>query len=797
MFKNYLKIAFRNTIRQKSYSFINIAGLTIGLTCFILILLYVRYELNYESQHLNADNIYRTNIIMHHPNRVFKSSHSMVPLGPSLKTEIPNIVEFTRILDFGKSLVCYQDKKFNENNLVIADQGFFNLFTIPVISGNVASALTDKFSVVITESMAEKYFGDQNPVNQTLIVDNQLSLNITAVIEDFPKNTNISADFIISFNTVEELVSESFFNNWVTTRLLTFILLPENQDVVSIVNQANKVMTAHSSTEVERSLEVEQFSRIHLYSDISAFGDIQYIYLFMAIGILILLIASINYMNLATARSARRANEVGLRKVVGANHQQLVKQFLGESVLMSFISLLFSLFIVYNIFPLFKNITGQDLLLPSLTDWQFYGLLFSISLGIGLISGSYPAFYLSAFTPGAVLKGKQGARGRNANLRKILVVLQFSIAITLIIATLTISDQLQFMRTINLGFQKDRIVVVPVSGPAFDEDSQLFKQELLRNPNINAVAGSRLLPSRIGMYNNVTWEGAGEDESIALIQNKIDYDFLDTYEIEIIKGRNFSREYSSDILDYSRDNEVGAVLLNEEAVRRFGWQDPINKKVIQTFGTQRYYLNVVGVIKDFNFESLHNKIRPLSLFLNPADIGNFSIKIESADMQKTISHIRETWKRFNPEYPFEYYFLDETFANSYRSEARMQELFSYFSLLGIFISCLGLLGLAAFAAEQRTKEIGVRKVLGASISNILVLLSSEFSKLILISNIIAWPLAWFYLNYWLDEFAYRTSIGWWFFILAGGLALLIALITVCTQAIRAALANPVAALKYE
>jgi len=763
----------------------------------MLIILYVQYELDYESHHTNAENIYRVNVIQQHPKGEYKLSRSMVPLGPALHEEIPDVIDFTRLESNGKTVVQYEGKKFIENNVIFADQGLFTLFSIPVTRGNKASALTEKNAVVITESIANKYFGDRNALGKTLVIDNELSVTVSAVIKDFPRNTHLNTDFAISFKTLDDLTSESYMTNWVTTRLFTYVLLKDNKNIREVQRRANEVMEAHSSTEVKRSLEFEQFDRIHLYSDVTPFGDIHRLYLFLAVGVLILIIASINFMNLATARSARRANEVGLRKVVGAKQVQIIRQFLGESILTSLFALILAIIIVNNILPFFKSLSDQDLAMPGLNNWHFYSMFVAITLLVGLFSGSYPAFYLSAAQPISVLKGRYGSGKKNIYLRTFLVVLQFSITIALIISTLGINNQINFMRSKKLGFNKDQVIVVPVNGTAFQQDTEVFKQELLRLGNIRAVAGSILLPSRIGMYNNVTWEGAADNESISLIQNKIDYDFLDLYEIEVTRGRNFNRAYSSDILDYRRENIVGAVILNEEAVRRFGWDDPIDKKVIQTFGTDRYLFNVIGVIKDFHFSSLHNKIVPLSLFLRPANPGYFSIKVEGADIQNTIAYIRQTWQKFNPQSPFEYYFLDESFEQIYQSEQKLHTLFSYFSLLSIFIACLGLFGLAAFSAEQRTKEIGIRKVFGASSSGIVLLLSRQFSKWIIIANLVAWPAAWVYLNSWLDEFAYRTEIAWWLFIFAGGMALLIALLTVSYQALKAAMTNPVEALRYE
>jgi putative ABC transport system permease protein len=801
MFKNYLKIALRNLIRQKAYSFINISGLAIGLACFVIIMFYIRYEFSYESHHKNGDRIYRVNIIQQHSGGEFKISYSMVPLGKALAEEVPEVNDFARLFKTRGILVKYKDKIFYENNTVFTDPGIFDLFTIPVMSGQMESALSGKFSVVITESIAEKYFGEQNPIGQTLLInnliDNEISFTVTAVVKDFPENTHIKADFLISFNTLAELVGQEFMNNWISVNLQTYILLPENQNLADIEDKISSVYIAHSSSEVKKRFELEQFSRIHLYSDVSTFGDIQYIYIFLAIGVLILLIASINFMNLSTARSARRASEVGLRKVVGAGHWQLIRQFLGESTLMSFLAFMIALLIVDNILPVFKNLTGQELFFPPLDDWSFYGLLIVITLAVGFFSGSYPALYLSAFPPVSILKGKSGSGRKGSNFRKLLVVIQFTIAITLIICTLSISSQLNYMRNKKLGLRKDQIVVVPVNGGDLRKDIAPFKQALLKNSNITNVSGSLMLPSRIGLYNNVTWEGAADNESIPLIFNRVDYDFLETYGIELVKGRNFSREYSSDISNNNKKKDRGAVILNEEAVRRFGWDHPIGKKVIQVFGDNRYYFNVVGVIKDFHFSSLHNKIEPLSLFLRLNNPGKISIKIEPRNIQGTIAYVKDTWNTFNPGYPFEYYFLDETFKQIYQSEERLQSLFNYFSLLSIFISCLGLFGLASFAAERRTKEIGVRKVLGASISNIIFLLSNEFTRWILPANLVAWPIAYITMSLWLQNFAYRTGIGIRAFILSSMAAMIIALLTVSYQSIKASTANPVEALRYE
>ena len=514
------------------------------------------------------------------------------------------------------------------------------------------------------------------------------------------------------------------------------------------------------------------------------------------IGIFILLIAATNFMNLSTARSAQRANEIGLRKVVGASRWSLAQQFLGESLLFSFISMLLAILLVDFALPYFENITNQELSLPALSDLNFYGLLLFITLILGLLSGSYPAMLISRFKILTILRGKSTTSSQSEVFRKTLVVIQFSIAIGLIICMLTIKDQIDYMQNKELGFQKDQILVLPVRDNDLASKMDAFKHELTKNADISAVAGSWRLPTSIGNYNNVTWEGASDDESIAIIQNKVGYDFIDTYEMEILEGRNFSREITSDIANYENEN-AGSLIINEEAVRRFGWDKPIGKKIIQVYGNQRSYFNVIGVMKDFHFSSFKNKIRPLCFYLEPNNLRNVSIKFKTRNTQNLLAFVEEKWNQFNPAYPFDYFFLDQSYTDRYASEERINALFGYFSILAIFISCLGLLGLASHSAEQRRNEIGVRKVLGANVSSIVFLLSKQYIKWILLANILAWPIAYIYLDKWLDNFAYRIDIMVAPFILAGLAGLMIAILAVSWQAYRAATVNPVESLKDE
>ena len=532
-------------------------------------------------------------------------------------------------------------------------------------------------------------------------------------------------------------------------------------------------------------------------------GDIKSIYIFLAVGLLIILTACINFMNLSTARSASRAKEVGLRKVVGAARGQLIKQFMGETLIFSVISVVFALLLVYIFLPMLNSLTGQFIHFSDIGRTGILLGLFGIILLVGLLSGSYPALFLSSFKPALVLKGTLRTGMKGSLFRKILVVSQFSISIILIACTLIFGKQLQFMRNKDLGFKKDQIVVLRNNSSELQNDIQALREALLQNPQITGVAQSTQLPSSIGMYNNVTWEGAQDEERIELIFNEIDYNFLDTYEIELLQGRNFSKEFPTDSRFARQEGrtleEAGAVILNEEAVRRFGWDEPVGKTVVQTYGEMRLNFKVIGVIKNFHFTSLRNPIVPMNFFLNEAGFRLISIKIQTEDVSRTLGYIEDTWKKFAPQALFDSFFFDTVFEQSYQSEERLQKLFSYFSMLAIFIGCLGLFGLASFAAEQRTKEIGIRKILGASDSLIIVLLSKEFTRLVLIASGIAIPLAYVVMRFWLMGYAYRININNNILLFLGAAlaALAIAWITVFFQAVKAARSNPVDSLRYE
>ena len=797
MLKNYLKITLRHLQRQKGYSLINIAGLSVGMACFILILLFINYEFSYEEHHTNADRIYKVYVEHHLPTGVNRIRSSPVPLAEVLHNEIPEIQDFARIQTIGNPLFRYEDQGFYEGGAVCVDHGIFTLFSFPFLAGDKEHALQDKNTAVLTEDMAVKYFGRENPIGKSLVMDGNLSILVTGVIKNRPENTNIHPDILISFGTLEEIAGKQYMTNWLSQIVQSYILIPENASIPQLEEKIQAAFKKHVREEDDRILKLDQFSRMHLYSELEDTGDIKTIYIFMAIGFLIILTACINFMNLATARSVKRAKEVGLRKVVGAVRGQLIKQFMGESAIFSALSLLLALILASLLIPILNNLTGQFVQFEDLGRAEIVFSLIGIVILVGLLSGSYPALFLSAFQPVNVLKGTLKSGTKGGLFRKILVVAQFCISIILIVCTIILNKQLHYIQKRPLGFKKDQIVVIRNSDRR--RNIAPLKEELLRNPNISGVTGSLQLPSSIGMYNNVTWEGAVGEEQTEIIHNRVDYDFLDTYEIELLAGRNFSKEYPSDQGGGRDADSARSIIINEEAVRRFGWEDPIGKRVIQVYGERRIYFTVIGVVKDFHFSSLRNPIKPMNFFLSPDSNRYISAKMLSQDISGTLVYIEETWKKVAPESPIEYFFLDTVFERRYSSEERLQRLFSYFSGLAIFIACLGLFGLASFAAEQRTKEIGIRKVLGATETSLIYLLSKEFTILVLIANLVAWPLAYLAMHNWLEGFAYRIQLNshLGFFLLASVIALVIALVTVSFQAIKASLVNPINSLRYE
>lgn len=802
MFKNYLKITFRNLNRQKGYAFINIAGLSAGIACALLIILVVEYEFKYESHHENAARIYRINIEHTQLERTFRSTYSPVPLAPAMGEEIPEVTHFARIAELRQIPVAHENQKFYEDGVRFVDPGILEMFTFPLVAGDKATALKDANSVVITEDIATKYFGNDDPLGKTLVFLNSMSLKVTGVMKNHPDYTNIRPDFLVPIEKIRAIAGDNFFQNWLSQQLASYVMLAEGYLAADVEAKIQHAFNRHVRADDGRVLTLDQLKRMHLFSDTEPTGNINSLYILLAVVGLVLLAACINFMNLATARSARRAKEVGLRKVVGAARRQLIRQFIGESLIYTAVSMAIALFLVHAFLPVLNNLTGQAAEFGDIFQTHILAGIVGIYLLVGFMSGSYPALFLSAVQPTKIMRGTYETGRHGVMFRKILVVAQSAISIILIISTLIFGRQLNFLLNKTLGFKKDGIVIIRNDRSTFQQDLQPLKSELLSDPRILGVTGSLMLPSSIGMYNTVTWEGATANQEIAIMHNRVDYDFLDTYEIELVAGRKFSPEFPGDTSassDESGPENSRSIIINEEAVRQFGWDNPIGKKVIQVFGAERYYFNVIGVIKGFHFSSLRQSIRPLKLFLSTNNNRYVSVKIHMEDVSETLKFIEEAWTRIFPDAPFDYFFLDRVFEQRYQSEASLKRLFEYFSGLAVFIGCLGLLGLASYAAERRSKEIGIRKVLGASSPQIMMLLSKEFTQWVVLANVFAWPVAYLAMQSWLGGYAYRISLNaqLGFFILAGAMALAIALITVAFQAVKAALSDPIKTLKYE
>ncbi len=804
MFKNYLTIAVRNILRHKVYSIINIAGLSVGMACTILILLWVQYELSFDRYHENADRIYRLTEHWNVGATRGKWAVTNWPAGPTFQREYAEVIKAVRFRPgYSKVLCSYKTEKFLIDGILFADDTVFDIFSFPLISGDPATALSTAFSVVITEEIAKKFFGTEDPIGKVIKVGDEEGVTVTGVIQNVPPNSHLDFKVLVSFKTIQVLNPAHFndqMQNWMGGNInYTYLLLKENCNVKDL----EKKFSAYIAKQAEAQLRIlggsieyflQPLTRIHLHSklelDIAERGDIAYVYAFTAIALIILLIACINFMNLSTARSANRAKEVGMRKVLGAQRGELIRQFIGESLFFSFISFIFTVILVELCLPLFRSLSGSNLSFQYITmPWLISGL-FGIILIVGFAAGSYPALFLSAFQPVRVLKGSLKTGTTNSRFRGILVLLQFTVSVALIIGTGIVLNQLMYMKNKDLGFDNEHVVYCGPIGSEFKQSIELFKDAINGQPEITGVALSSHIPSDPPILELFLPEGFPFDQTQLMHQMSIDYEFIPTMGMEIASGRNFLPTISTD--------PGQAALINETAARRLGWKDAVGKTITSFRSPSPVTKTIIGVVRDFHIESLHKEIGPFFIENNPSDFHRYMlIKIMSGNLPATMKFLRKKWAEIFPQLPFDFSFLDETFDRQYRSDEKIQAIFSNFGVLAIFISCLGLFGLASFTAEQRTKEIGIRKALGASISGIILMLSKEFTKWVLVANIIAWPIAYVAMNQWLQNFAYRINIGLGTFVLAGVLALIIALLTVGYQAVRAARVNPVEALRYE
>ncbi len=795
MLKNYFKIAFRNILKNKVYSFINIAGLAIGLAGFILITVLIKNELGYENFNKKADRIYRIVEIQNQKGiGKLNVAVTMGPLSRALKDYYPEIESSARMMPIPSVFCKIGSEGFYEDGMSFGDSSVFNIFTIPFIEGNPKTALSTPSSIVISQSIAKKYFHGQDPIGKTINVQSILGgadFTVTGVIKNYPENSHIFFSMMGSLQYLEN--SFSWFKNWGTNSLGTYILLRKGTTPGEVEKKFPAFLKANLPNAEDSDLQMylQSLKDIHLYSDNITYqtyrkneSSISTVYIFSIIALFILLIACINFMNLATARSAKRIKEIGMRKVLGSSRKKLVYQFLGEAVFISFIAFLLALLLVEISLPLFKDIFEGRILFTYTGNFGFLMQLAGLTFFVGLLSGSYPAIFLSKFQPADSLKGALPAKIKGALLRKILVVLQFSIAITLMICTGIVSNQMNYIKNKNLGFNKEHVLYLPIRSKETQGKINLLKDELMKDSRIVSVAAGAGLSGASGSEGEETVAGTNGQKKLMMRFSYVDPDYINTMQMKIVKGRNFSKLHSSDT--------TAAVIINEAAVKKFGWKNPIGK---QFEGTP--VKTVIGVVKNFNFFSLHTEIGPLIMSVRP-DIYNYLfVRIKPGDIPATVDFVERTWKNIVPGRPFDYSFLDKYFDDIYKADNQTGRMFGFFSSLAIFIACLGLFGLASYTVEQRTKEIGVRKVLGASVGGVVLLLSKDFLKLVFAAAIVATPVSYLVMSNWLREFAYRINIGPFIFILVGLTAFGIAFITISFQAIKAATSNPVKSLRYE
>ena len=795
MFKNYLKISFRNLWRAKGYSAINLAGLATGMACFILILLWVQDELSYDKFHENTNRLFRV-VRLDRDDPSQGVCRAGAPWGPALYNDFPEVENFVRFRGHGRTLMSRGDKGFYESEGLYADSTIFEVFTFPLLKGNPKTALTRPNTMVINERMGEKYFGTEDPVGQSLVFNNQDEFEITGLMQNIPANSHIKFDYLIPFFMYQRWDT----SEWGVNNFYTYLLLAEGT-ATQLEAKIPEFLERHAGerTAAASINKLQPITDIHLHSnllrELEANGDIANIYIFSAIAIFILLIACINFMNLATARSANRAKEVGIRKVVGSQRLQLIKQFLGESIFLSIIGILLAVGLVELLIPNFNELSGKQLSLDFGNNvFLLTGLLF-MALIVGFISGAYPAFFLSSFKPIAAIKGDVGSGKSSSILRKGLVILQFAISITLIVGTAVVYRQLNYMSSKKLGFDREQVLVIRMDNSEIKSKQELFRNELLRNPAISGVSATSNLLGGGDWGMPFSYEGSGDENRFSARVLVVDPNFVETLGMQIVDGRNFSYEFTTDI--------SAAYILNESAVKQIGFDNPVGKYFGRPTekneqGEWDYEKgSVVGVIKDFHFRSFHEEIQPMVLFMIPEWFSYLSVRIRPENISTTIDFVENKWHEFDPNRPFDYFFLDEIFDQMYRAEQRFGNTFVAFSVIAVVIACLGLFGLASFMAERRTKEIGIRKVLGASIINIVSQLSKDFTKWVIFANLIAWPVAFFVMTKWLQNFAYQVGMSLDTFLLAGVLALLIALLTVSFHAIKAAISNPVDALRHE
>lgn len=811
MVKNYIFVAWRNLSKHRFYSGLNILGLTIGLTSFLLISLFVMHEVSYDEFYENADRIYRVDFTATLNGTDHIAAQVGAPTGDVIKNDYPEVEDATRLSNSGNWFIKRKDalETFKEEEVLMADSNFFEFFSVKLIHGEPNSILNKRNTLALDETTSKKIFGDKNPIGEVLVLDNKTDYEVTAVFADLPEHSHFKPNVLLSIMSFDWAMN----GQWLSTNFNTYIRLNEGASAQQLEAKFPSMTESYCGPLIQKFLNMtmDEFhesgnalgfslfpmSDIHLYSskegELRTNGDIKYIYIFSAVAIFILILACINFMNLATARSANRAKEVGVRKAMGAFKKQLIYQFMTEALMISVISFILAFAAAFMVLPFFNILSGKSLDYSLLFEPQYFLPMLSLAFLVGLLAGSYPSFYLSSFKPVEVLKGKIKTGMKSGLLRSSLVVFQFSISIIMIIGTAIVFDQLSYIQNKKIGYNKDQVIVVEDTWLLRDQ-AKAFKNESSRHGSIVSNTLSGFTPTRGNNNSDLYFKNANaaSDESLVISKAFIDTDFLNTLDIEIVKGRGFSKEFGNDSL---------SVIINESAVKQFGYKEALNGKIFTYWGDQDdptpTEFKIIGIVKDFHFESLKNGISPLIMHFSKTVNSRALFKFEAENTEETIAHIRNSWEQFAPGQPFSFSFLDDQFQSLYENEQRIGDLFVVFAVLSILIACLGLYGLASFTAEQRTKEIGIRKVLGASISSIMGLLSKEFIKLVIISFIIAAPIAYYFMNEWLTDFEYRTDLKPVTFILSGVVALIIAWSTMGSQSYRAAKSSPSRSLRNE
>jgi len=783
MIKNYLKIAFRNIYRNKIYSFINVFGLAVGMACSILILLWVQEELSYDDFHANGDEIYQAYLKTTRDDNIGFQSTTSPAIAGILKNEYPEIIETVRLGALGEMVFKYEDKILLENQGTAADPAIFDVFTFPFIKGDEATALNQPFSIVLTQDYAEKYFGKIDPIGKMVKLNNAFDFKVTGVIKDVPANSYKKFDFLVPFTFLKELGKDIEGTPFYPCSYFTFNLLQKNTSIDELNAKVRERLIAEGK---EITFEIHLISLTETY--LLDTGGTQRLYIFSVIAIVILIIASINFMNLATAKSFNRSKEIGMRKVAGAQRSQIIKQFLGESFLLTFIALIFAIIFGEISITYFNEYTSSRIVID-LLDISFIGSLLAVVFVTSIVAGMYPAIFLSSFNPVSLFKDRAKSGSRKTMLRKSLVILQFALSIFFIICTIIISNQINYVQDFNLGMNKDNIVYVRLEGDVQNK-FDLVKNELIRNPDIYSVCSASLLPNAIRSGSYFQW-GVNDDHSRRMCYTYVSSDYLKIFDMQMADGRFYSRDFLTDSED--------AIIVNETAIKKIGMESPVNQPFY--FGDK--YKNLIGVIKDFQHNSVLNiPPEPVALFLRPEGNQYLFAKInpEITDIQTlttTVNFIKSVCNQFSTDRPLKYNFLNDYTYDRERSMQASHTLILFSTFLAILISALGLFGLSSFMIEGRTKEIGIRKALGSSIANILMLISKEFFKWVIVAGLVACPLAWYAMNEWLQQFAHQVEIGYIVFFMAAGVALIISLITISTQSIKAATANPIKSLRYE